>query len=69
MIGTHLHIEFDFYDDRPEANTGDFKDELEEKYQQAYLEGRMTNVVVQIDHAKNLGHVFGEAEKEDEDDA
>lgn len=58
MKGCHFSVSFDFYDERPNANTQDFKDELEEKFQRAVLENRMTNITVKIDHAANLEQAF-----------
>ncbi len=59
----HFKVSFDIDDDRPNANTGDFKDELTEFYQQAYLENRMTNVTVNIDYAKEQEEVSRRAKK------
>lgn len=61
MKGCYFTVSFDFYDDRANANTQDFKDELEEKFQRAVLENRMTNITVKIDHAANLERAFGGA--------
>jgi hypothetical protein len=43
-------VSFDFEDDSRNANSQDFRDLLMEKFQQAVLEGRMTNIVVALDH-------------------
>lgn len=52
LFSTPFHVEFDFVDDDPNANTADFRDLLLEKFEQAALEGRMSNVIVTIDHAR-----------------
>ena len=54
MKGCHFSVSFDFYDDQPNANTADFRDELMEMFEQAVLENRMTNVEVKINHAKMI---------------
>ena len=63
MIGCYFTVSFEFFDDRPDANSQDFRDELTANpmFQQAYLENRMTNVEVRINHAKNLERAFEEA--------
>lgn len=50
---THFMVCFRFADDREDANTQDFRDELMEYFEQAVLEGRMTDVLVVLDHTRN----------------
>ena len=49
---TYYKVSFDFEDDSWNANSQDFRDLLMEMFQQAVLEGRMTDVMVGLDHAR-----------------
>jgi len=49
-MSVRYKVSFDFQDDDRNANTQDFRDLLMEKFQQAVLEGRMTNVYVYLDY-------------------
>jgi hypothetical protein len=61
----YYKVSFDFEDDSRNANSQDFRDLLMEMFQQAVMEGRMTNVEVGLDHAR-IEAVEGQKPKEAE---
>lgn len=52
---TYYKVSFDFADDREDATSSDFRDALMEFFEQDVLEGRVTNLEVKLDHAREAG--------------
>lgn len=60
----YYSVSFDFEDDNENANSQDFRDLLMEKFEQAVLEGRMTNVKVALDHRRMVAATCGDPKEE-----
>lgn len=56
-------VSFKFVDERRDANSQDFRDRLMAKFEQAVLEGRMTDVVVGLDYARMDSEEFPDPPK------